>query len=316
MTRKSSILALVIGLAVAVLSPVPVQADSPAASAVQKDVQLTTRDGFAIFADYYPPKKSAEPAPFVILLHMYRSDRTAWTPMIEPLRDAGFAVMSLDMRGHGQSATSDSQRRVEERDPEIFHEMQNDVRAAYDWIVQQPNVDRSRFALLGASVGCSVAIQYAAKDKSVDAVACLTPGTNYLGLNTEEDIRQIRGRNILLVAVTGEREASEKLATMCDGAEAKIYQGDGHGTRMFESVTRVIPETVEFLRKNVGSASNAQVYGTINSNIYHLADSKWIPEIAPHNLRAYSSAAEAESRGLRKSKSKGPRDRGRRRGGR
>ena len=43
------------------------------------------------------------------------------------------------------------------------------MRGAYDWLAQQPKVDRARFALVGASVGCSVALQYAAKDRSVTA---------------------------------------------------------------------------------------------------------------------------------------------------
>ncbi|MGE3180778.1 MAG: alpha/beta hydrolase [Phycisphaerae bacterium] len=283
---------------------------------IQKSVQLRTADGLVIFADFYPAERKVDSAPFVILLHMYQSDRSAWQPMIEPLRNSGFAVLALDLRGHGESGTTGTTRRVEERDPEIFREMQDDVRATYDWVVQQPRVDRSRFALLGASVGCSVAIQYAAKDKSVDVVACLTPGTNYLGLNTEEDIRQIQGRKILLVAVEGEREAAEQLGKLCDGATAKIYRGEGHGTNMFAGVTRAIPETVSFLLENVGKPSGGLVYGTINSNIYHLPDSKWIPEIGTSNLRVYSSAQEAESRGLRKSKSKGPRDGGRRSSGR
>ena len=38
-------------------------------------------DGVGIHADYYEPKAAPTGAPMVILLHMYRSDRTAWKPL-------------------------------------------------------------------------------------------------------------------------------------------------------------------------------------------------------------------------------------------
>lgn len=273
-------------------------------------------DGHKLFADYYPAKHAQAPAPAVILLHMYKSDRTAWVPLVEPLHTAGFAVLALDYRGHGESATSNTLERVEQRDTTLFREVQQDLDAAYHWLAAQPGIDRSRLALVGASVGCSIALEYAARDRSVDAIVCLSPGTNYLGLPSEQDIRQIQGRQILLVATADERAACDALAPLTKGTTVKILPGASHGTQMLEQTTSVLPEIVQFLDRAVGSAPAQPVFGTIKSNIYHQAGSAWIQEIRPENLRVYSSAAEAEARGLRASRSKGPKDRGGRRTGR
>ena len=274
MSRAKSCLALAAGL-------ITLSFAAPARAIEPKPVFFETFDGVGIHADYYEPKAAPTGAPMVILLHMYRSDRTAWKPLAGPLHDAGFAVLAIDMRGQGESVTPALRERVEKRDPKLFEEVYQDIRAAYDWLAQQEGIDRSRFALVGASVGCSVSLRYAVQDRSVDAIVCLTPGLDYLGLDSRPDMKKIRGRAILMLATEDERKAAKTLATMADGARGRIV-----------------------------ASGKMTVYGSINSNIWHPRESGWIARISPSNLRYYSSPEEAEARGLRKTRSMGPGDRG------
>jgi len=284
---------------------------APAPAVQPKPVFFETFDGVGIHADYYEPKPVADGAPMAILLHMYVSDRTAWKPLAGPLHEAGFAVLAIDMRGHGESVTPALRERVEKRDPKLFEEVHQDVRAAYDWLAGQEGIDRSRFALVGASVGCSVSLRYAVQDRSVDAVVCLTPGLDYLGLDSRPDMKKIRGRAILMLATEDERKAAKTLATMADGAQAHVVaSGKVHGTRMFGKVPGIEKEIAAFLKEGVGRPTKTTVYGSINSNIWHPRESGWIERINPSNLRHYSSPEEAEARGLRKTRSMGPGDRG------
>ncbi len=276
-------------------------------------VTFSATDGFTLTADYYPPsKKQTGDAPFVILLHMYRSDRKAWQPLIEPLREADFAILALDLRGHGESATTETRDAVEKRDPEVFKKMQDDLRGAYDWLVTQPRIDRARFALVGASIGCSLALRYAADDCSVDAIVCLSPGLNYMQIDSAGDIRQLGGRHVLMLATPDERDAPYTLKQRAaQEVDVQIYDGHkAHGTNMFGAVPEMEPTIVNFLRRAVGEPSAAIVVGSIKSNIYHQPGTDWAKRIAPHNLRYYSSPTEAEARGLRAAKSRGPRDNG------
>lgn len=284
-------------------------AGASAAPPAGQAVSFQAADGFRLSADYYPPSSTAGDAPFVILLHMYRSDRTAWAPLIEPLHAAGLAILALDLRGHGESATTESRDRVIARESAIFREMQADLRGAYDWIVTQPHIDRARFALVGASVGASVALQCAAKDRSVDAVVCLSPGLDYLGLDSAGDIAQIMGRSALMLATEDERDAPYTLRSRGRDVEVKIYRNlRAHGTDMLGKIPHVERDVVDFLRKALGQPAEQPVYGSINSDVYHLKGSEWIAQISPTNLRVYSSAAEAEARGLRRARSQGPGD--------
>ncbi|MCK4341480.1 MAG: alpha/beta fold hydrolase [Phycisphaerae bacterium] len=281
----------------------------PAWAVEPRPVSFNAADGMRIAADYYsPPVAGRGDAPMVMLFHSYRGDRTAWEPLIAPLHDAGFAILALDLRGHGESATTETRDRVESRDTKLFKDMQQDLRGAYDWLARQPRVDRSRFALVGASVGGSVALQYAAKDRSVDVVVCLSPGLNYLGLDSAGDVGQITGREILLVATEDERDAPYTLKKRTTGVQVKIHKGrKAHGTNMFGVIPELEPEIAKFLKKGVGEPTETTVYGSIKRHIFHLPDSGWLERISPTNMRHYSSPKEAESRGLRASKSKGPR---------
>jgi dienelactone hydrolase len=299
--RTAQTLLLVVWLAMA----------RPAGAFQGEKVTFETHDGAVICADYYTPKPSKTGAPMVILLHMYGSDRTAWRPLIKPLHEAGFAILAIDMRGHGECAGAEDRRRVERRDPAVFRAMYDDVRAAYSWLAEQDGVDRSRFALVGASVGCSVALHYATQDRSVDVIVCLSPGANYLGLDSKADISKIKGRKIWLVAGDDpkEKEGVEALAPLADDADTELFAGDAHGTRMFGKFPGLEEKIADYLSRYIGAPTNTTVYGSINSKIYHLPGSGWIDQISPANLRYYSSPQEAEARGLRKARSRGPADR-------
>lgn len=269
-----------------------------------------TSDGLLLSADYYPPAGGDGPAPFVILLHMSQSSRVAWVPLAEPLQKAGFAVLALDLRGHGESRTEELAQRVKDRDALLYEDMYKDLRAAYDWMASQEEVDRSRFALVGADVGASVALRYATYDRSVDAIVCLSPGLAYMGLDSASDMAKIKGRRILLLSndSSEEQSAASKLAKLSAGARHDVVKSDLHGTDMFSSGPELAGTVAEFLKKNVGGRTKTTVYGTINSPIYHLPGSGWIERIGATNMRHYSSPEEAEARGVRKARSRRPED--------
>lgn len=266
-----------------------------------------TSDGIQIVGDYWTPIDMSRPAPVVILLHMYGSDRKAWLPLVGALEQAGFAILAIDLRGHGDSKLPEDKnlaQQVKDRDPELFRSMYKDVLGAYEWLRARPEVDLSRLAMVGASVGCSVALDYAGRDKSVDALALMTPGKDYLGLDSIKHIKTCAGRSILMLTSQEEKDkGTSDLADSAPGAQVKVYpEADVHGTQMFGKVAGVDKEIADFLKSRVGPGSDQAVYASISSEVYHLAGSHTLKQIKPQNLRTFSSAGEAEARGLRKSK--------------
>jgi pimeloyl-ACP methyl ester carboxylesterase len=245
-------------------------------------------------------------------VHGEGGDRTAWTPLVPRLREAGFAVLAIDLRGHGESGSGP------ERSPSAavrspFESMDLDVWGAYDWVVQQPGIDRGRFALIGAELGASVALRYAALDRSVDAVICLSPGAVCHGLDARADLERIRGRRLLMLTTADDEAAVRELSKPVRGAKVKRCDGQGRGTQLLEAGRYADREIVEFLGDAIGKPGKSVVYGSVQKDVYHLPGSGWIEKISPSNLRHYSSREEAESRGLRAARSTGPEDVPRRR---
>jgi pimeloyl-ACP methyl ester carboxylesterase len=277
-------------------------------------VAFTADDGYWIYADYYSSlqeyrSRPEEAAPIIILLHDCGADRTSWLPLIEPLRHSGAAVLVPDLRGHGESAAGDTRDRAARADPALFREMQSDLRGAYDWLANQHGLDRARFALIGAGTGAAVALRYAATDRSVDVVVCLSPPWDQPGVNPADDMRQVRGRDILLVAGSAEEEICTSLAARTKGVQVHACHSSGRGCELLSSEPMLCRAIVKFAVNGMGKPSTTVVYASIESNIYHAAESGWVAKINPSNLRYYSSREEAELRGLRAARSTGPQQR-------
>jgi len=272
-------------------------------------VRFDTEDGVRIVGELSFPEPGVltviERRPLVILLHMYASDRSAWKPLVPKLTEAGFAVLAIDMRGHGESvepASQDLARRVKERDASLFNAMPRDVAAACAFLADRLDVDASRFAIVGASVGCSVAIEYAAHDASVDAIVCLSPGTDYLGVDSTRPVKALGKRAMLLLATEGERKAPDELARLNPNVTTDIVgKGTVHGTRMFGRIEGIEDRIVEFITAAVGKAADKSVYTAYpdGKKYYATVEALTAAErVDRTRVRVLSSAQEAKERGL------------------
>jgi pimeloyl-ACP methyl ester carboxylesterase len=241
---------------------------------------------------------------------MYKRSRSDFEPLVPHLSAAGLAVLAFDLRGHGDSTGSAAMKladRVDQRDPKLFKDMAHDLTAAYEWLRDQSDVDPARFALVGASVGSSIALDYAAQDKSVDVVVCLTPGISYLGINAAEAVAKIGDRPLLLLASQAERAAVDELSRLTPKALTEIVPGPPagqdqmalHGTRMFTKVPGIEERIAKFLSTSLGEPSTERVVASIKGKVYYPPDSSQARRLSPKNLRWFSSPAEAEGRGLR-----------------
>jgi dienelactone hydrolase len=281
--------------------------------AAGEHVTFTTDDNVLLVGGYTRPlARKGERAPVAILLHMYASDRQAFEPLTPALHAAGFAVLAIDLRGHGDSAGPVElglSRRVADRDPKLFADMYKDVEAGYRWLADRPELDMARFTLVGASVGGSIALDYASRDKSVDAVVWLTPGTSYLGIDSVADAQKYGRRPLLLMAAEPERAAADDLGHIVPGATVKTLPYGGpdpqglHGTRMFGKALGVERNIADFLVKAVGPASAEVVVGSTHGQVYYPVDASSAQQLSKDNRRLFSSPEEAEARGLRAPKS-------------
>ncbi len=224
-------------------------------------ITFPSLDGVQIQADYYPVKTpEKKKTPVAILIHMYPADRSSWKPLVPALRESGVAVLAYDIRGTGGSTKPKERNLVKgykERNPAHFELAWMDTEGARGWLSKQDNIDVSRCMLIGASIGCSIALDDAARMQTVSGVVCLSPGTDYFGLDSIEHIKMCPNIPILLISPEGEFEAVTKLVEASEGkAKSRKYAGgnENHGTNLLaaDEGPKVTKKIMKFVRKSLG----------------------------------------------------------------
>ncbi len=211
-------------------------------------ISMQAADGHPLVGALSRPLPTKDIQAGVVLLPMYKHTGKSWQPLVQVLNQAGFTTLALDLRGHGESRYDadggDDGQRVTSRDPALFNAMYLDAAAAVSRLAREMNLNEQRMALVGASVGCSVALQAVAMGAArVDAVVVMTPGSNYLGVPTMKHIKSWPGTPLLILSSEEEKDrgAEEIYAALREkGAELHLFSEMSiHGTDMFGKVSGV-----------------------------------------------------------------------------
>jgi pimeloyl-ACP methyl ester carboxylesterase len=203
-------------------------------------VTFITDDGVSIVGTYYAPSSGLKDStPTIILLHMLGKDRSTWNTFASALSHKGYDVLAIDLRGHGdsikQGSSTASYQSFTEND---FNKMTLDVKAAKQFLIEQKNAKPDRMAVIGASIGANIALNYAATlDPTIKIVILLSPGLNYRGVAMSDTITKYKNP-IYIAATEGDSESAKDSQTLCTkincGENLKIYSGSSsHGTNMF-----------------------------------------------------------------------------------
>lgn len=111
------------------------------------------------------PEYLGLPTPGAVLMHGWGAHAGLMLPAVPWLHEAGLALLVLDARGHGLSSAVDFQS---------LPRFAQDVEAGLAWLRQQPEVDASRLALIGHSVGAGAVLLSATRQPDVRAVISLS----------------------------------------------------------------------------------------------------------------------------------------------
>jgi alpha-beta hydrolase superfamily lysophospholipase len=101
--NKQKLMAILTGLAILAL-PHAVKGQDKGQdkkSDSSENVKFDSVDGVELRGTFYPASKAK--APPVLMLHRYGGNRQGWEKAAEKLQDKGFAVLTFDFRGHGES---------------------------------------------------------------------------------------------------------------------------------------------------------------------------------------------------------------------
>jgi pimeloyl-ACP methyl ester carboxylesterase len=121
-----------------------------------QQVSFSSNDGVQVSA-LFGAAQGSQSLPVVILLHDLGGDKDDWlsgTGAFVELLERNYAVLALDLRGHGNTPLPEDRQVLQLLDLENSF---LDVHAALTWLQGQAGVDANRVAVVGSGSGGNVA---------------------------------------------------------------------------------------------------------------------------------------------------------------
>ncbi|HIJ64852.1 MAG TPA: alpha/beta fold hydrolase [Candidatus Hydrogenedentes bacterium] len=230
----------------------------PPHRASSEDVALTTSDGLTIAATVYRAGRSAPAG--LVLVHMLGTDRESWAPFASQAQQAGYMCIALDLRGHGDSKRQETGRLSYKKfTREDWYAALNDIAAAKHMLLSE-GADPDNLAVVGASIGANLALNYAVADGDIQAVVLVSAGLDYQGIATEAAM-QVYGRErpALLIVARDDAYAAESCRALQAASpgfcELREYPGAAHGTNLLDASDGAVDQVLHWLDAVIGAGA-------------------------------------------------------------
>lgn len=212
-------------------------------------ITFETSDNVTIVGDYYEGGRDKA----VLLLHMMPATRASWVAFANALTAAGFSVLAIDLRGHGESTKGPGDTVLDYQEfQDADHQASiADVEGAIAFLKKEKKM--KDVAMCGASIGANLALTYAAVHPEIRSVILLSPGLVYRGVDTGSVAELITpDQRVFLLAseddeysAASAKELHEKLTSK---KKIELFSDAGHGTTMIERKPEFMPALVEWLQ--------------------------------------------------------------------
>lgn len=213
------------------------------AKTIKKEIEVQTKDLRVIKSTLsYVKIEGLKKYPTVVMLHSLGYSSQDWGPLITYLNNAGYAVIAIDLRGHGKSIyTSGFQKK-----PWIYfttktyEKIPSDVITVLNQIQQQSKiVSLDNMAIIGADIGANAAI-LVSKDlkKKPKTLVLISPTTTFKGLYVP--IAMAEMGNIPILSIVSKKDVycmneQQKLSKFAQGGfYAQNYPNGGMGMMMLK----------------------------------------------------------------------------------
>lgn len=198
-------------------------------------INLLTSDSKKISANLY---KVQSPKGWLILIHMMPAAKESWDEFAGKMQEFGYESLAIDLRGHGESEGGpDGYQKFsdEERQASI-----QDLESAWEFLKSMGAMP-DKTAVIGASVGANLALQFLAENQDIKKAVLLSAGLNYQGIKTEPMAKKLnKDQSLILVTSKNDGDNTEEAKKLYNLANSLnkhliIFEKGGHGTNMFSA---------------------------------------------------------------------------------
>lgn len=223
------------------------------AKIVSIPVEYNTKDGMIVKGTLYVPKTDKKPS-VVILLHSLGGTQKDWANLPSLLTDKGYAVMALDLRGHGQSIyTRKMQRKYWQNfSDETYKKIPDDIVRGIDNLKNYKQINSSQIGIVGCGIGATVgAIAAASRAQSVKTLVLISPSEEFRGMNVLLKIVDFGTHPILSLAGQNDRSSVAAVHKIKKVAQAEnkiiIYPKAGAGLLLYKNYPTLKNEIVNWI---------------------------------------------------------------------
>jgi dienelactone hydrolase len=228
---------------------------TPGTAVSGQGVLLNTTDQVKLAGDWYSPGGSDAKLPAVLLVHGFGQDRRQWDSFVrDRLLPAGFAALTLDLRGHGGSKEKAGVPLTAAvswgSDPKQFP---LDISAAIQWLKARNDVDVNRIAMIGCELGADLAFLASGKYEEVRSAIVISGDAGNAGVLSNA-IPDFQPHSILFIATQGDSQAvsSARAFEKQTGfpVRVQIYENsEARGVKILKDIPEASGLVIDWLQK-------------------------------------------------------------------
>ena len=211
-----------------------------AASVVKKDISVQSVDGFSIKAVLeYPKVKKQKEFSTVVLLHSLGYSSEWWETLPDELLESGYAVLRIDLRGHGRSVYNSKLVRTSWKSMtnSAYAKYPDDVVKVIDYVKSEntKKIFFNNYAIVGADIGASTAVLAADKiSYKPKTIVMLSPVVKTKGLFIPVKMANLSNIDILAISGTDDVSGAESAEYLKKFAQAAFmtYTSEAKSTGM------------------------------------------------------------------------------------
>ncbi len=222
--------------------------------------QLTvkTADGMELAALWYP---ASHPKGWALLVHMMPATKESWDVLAQKLSQEGYSCLAIDLRGHGASfGGPDGYKHFTDRE---HQGSKQDLEAAWEFLCVH-GARPEATAVLGASIGANLALQFLAAHPQIRRGVLLSAGIDYRGLISADFAATVSASQEILLATSRDDDSNaaqnEVLYKALPSSMQKaliVLDHGGHGTHMLSAGKegdRLSAAVIEFIFHGIRSS--------------------------------------------------------------
>lgn len=234
-------------------TPEPTPAATAAPQIPTNAVEIAAADGQTLRGTYFAPHGEA---PAVLLVHQLYTTQSSWNFLVTPLTEAGFNVLTIDLRGYGQT-----------RGRINWQAAREDIVKWAAWLDEQPGVQS--VGMIGSSMGAVLAVDGCFKYEPCTRVVALSPAMNYYGVSIADALTG----DLPVMAIYADRDRypsrdmPEIVEVAGDDLTVFTYAGRNHGIDLFRLDTTLGASVISYLQGNDVSQPEPAVEATAEPTV-------------------------------------------------